>query len=115
MPESVDSPAPERTTTSPSATRSVSSSSGVAASCSMGAAVTRTSSPRTGDRAASSGEFALEPLQQLVVDPAQPLGREGAFEESADAAGPVPGGAYADRRGPGVGGVHGPGGDHRGV
>src|SRR4051794_5528074 len=57
MPESVDRPAPESTTTSPSATRSASSSSedaapGTAFGRAMGAAVTRTSSPPIGTRAA---------------------------------------------------------------
>src|SRR3954453_12827446 len=97
MPESVDSPAPDRTTTSPSATRSARASracAGVAPSPvlsrAVGAAVTSPWSPDDGRRAGSSGQLAIEAGEQLAVDPAQPLRRKGALEEPADPARALP-------------------------
>src|SRR4051795_3117845 len=121
MPESVDRPAPESTTTSPSATSPARSSrvpgSAAAGSTAGGAAVTPpwAPSPATGAAASGGGDLAVEPAEQLVVHPAQPLRREGALEEAADAAGAVPGGAHPDGGQPGVGRVQRPGGHHRGA
>src|SRR3712207_1532326 len=121
MPESVDRPAPESTTTSPSATSAARSSrvpgSAAAGSTAVGTAVTPPWSPSPATRAATSGggDLAVEPAQELLVHPAQPLGREGALEEAADAAGAVPGGADPDGGQPGVGRVQRPGGHHRGA
>src|SRR5688572_648426 len=98
MPESVDSPAPERTTTSPPATRSASASrSWTSAGCPRaGAAVTGPSSPTTaGPAAGSGGEFLLQPLQHGQVHPAQPARGEGSLEEAADTARAVPDSAHA--------------------
>src|SRR3712207_4369779 len=109
MPESVDRPAPVSTTTSPSATSPVRSSSvpgsAAAGSTAVGTAVTPPRSPSPATRAVTSGggDLAVEPAQQLLVDPAQPLRRERALEEAADAAGAVPGGARPDGGQPGVG------------
>src|SRR5919107_3339158 len=119
MPESVDRPAPESTTTSPSATSAARSSrvpgSAAAGSTAVGTAVTPPWSPSPATRAATSGgsDLAVEPPQQLLVHPAQTLGREGALEEAADATGAVPGGAHPDGGQPGVGGVQRPRGHHR--
>src|SRR3712207_1246974 len=121
MPESVDSPAPESTTVSPSATRPARASrvpgSAAAGSTAVGTAVTPPWSPSSSSRAAGSGggDLAVQPAQQVVVHAAQPLGRERALEEAADAAGAVPGGAHADGGQPGIGGVQRPGGHHRGA
>src|SRR5829696_4223660 len=170
MPESVDRPAPERTTTSPSATRSASASSPPSGRASTkGSAVTPAilpsdrrlrrraggdevghssrdrwgvpvatprpppaevstvraylgRSPRTGGQdpppllpRSAGGELRVQPLEDLLVDPAQALGCEGALEEAPDAAGAVPGGPDPDGGDPGVGGDHRPGGDHGGV
>src|SRR3954454_22980133 len=99
MPESVHRPAPESTTTSPSATSPARSSrvpgSAAAGSTAGGAAGTPPWCPSPPPRTATSGGGApaSEPAEQLVVHPAQPLRREGALEEAADAAGAVPGGA----------------------
>src|ERR671917_2246118 len=120
MPESVDRPAPVSTTTSPSATSPARSSrvpgsAAAAGSTAVGTAVTPPWSPSPATRAATSGgsDLAVEPPQQLLVHPAQTLGREGALEEAADATGAVPGGAHPDGGQPGVGGVQRPGGHHR--
>src|SRR5215212_3473264 len=99
MPDSVDSPAPDRTTTSPSATSSASVSRDSASERggAVGAAVTGPWSLRIGQRAARSarGEFAVQPPEHLVVHAAQALRREGALEEAADAGRSGPGGAGA--------------------
>src|SRR5919206_3989718 len=121
MPESVDRPAPESTTTSPSATSAARSSrvpgSAAAGSTAVGTAVTAPWSPSPATRAATSGgsDLPVEAAQQLLVHAAQPLGREGALEEAADATGPVPGGADPHGGQPGVGRVQRPGGHHRGA
>src|SRR5215218_6862227 len=101
MPESVDRPAPERTTTSPSATRSASASMPGPATA-VGTAVTGPSSLAIVARAAGSagGQLGVQPLEDLVVHAAQALGRERALEEAADAAGPVPGRPDPHRRAP---------------
>src|SRR5919112_1446981 len=117
MPESVDRPAPDSTTTSPSATSPARASSepgsAVAGSTvtgsAVGTAVTPPWCPCPATRAATSGGG------DLAVEPAQPLGREGALEEAADAAGAVPGGADPDGGQPGVDRVQRPGGHHRGA
>src|SRR5918994_5760267 len=124
MPESVDSPAPESTTTSPSATSPARASSvwssrvpgsAAAGSAAVGTAVTPPWSPASSTRAAGSGggDLAVQPAQEVLVHPAQALGRERALEEAADAAGAVPGGAHPDGGQPGVGRVQRPGGHHR--
>src|SRR3712207_846582 len=120
MPESVDRPAPDRTRTSPSATRSASSSrpgTAVRGGSTAGrAALTGPWSPATATCAATSddgGQLPLEPAEQVVVDPAQALGREGPLEEAADAPGAVPGGAHPHGAAVGAGRDDGPGGDHR--
>src|ERR687893_744735 len=119
MPESVDSPAPESTTAFPSPTRPARASrvpgSAAAGSTAVGTAVTPPWSPSSSTRAGGSGggDLAVEAAQQVLVDPAQPLGREGALEEAADATGAAPGGTHPDGGQPGVGGVQRPGGHHR--
>src|SRR3954468_5132819 len=117
MPESVERPAPERTTTSPSATRSASASRDPARCSTGGAAVTAPWSQPIRDRAGRSGgaEFAVEPAEDLAVHALEALRREGALEEAADAARAVPGGAHPHGGAPVARGVDGPGGDHRGV
>src|SRR5918998_3508448 len=121
MPESVDNPAPESTTAFPSPTRPARASrvpgSAAAGSTAVGTAVTPPWSPSPATRAATSGgsDLAVEPPQQLLVHPAQTLGREGALEEAADATGAVPGGAHPDGGQPGVSRVQRPGGHHRGA
>src|SRR3954454_15899689 len=93
MRDSVDRPAPESTTTSPSATSRASAERWSAPiGTVVGADVTRPSSPGSRRRAATSGELAVEPGQHLPVHPRQPLRREGALEEAADPAGALPGG-----------------------
>src|SRR3712207_9478452 len=116
MPESVDRPAPDSTTTSPSATSAARSSrvpgTTVAGWTAVGTAVTPPWSPSPATRAATSGgsDLAVEPAQQLLVHPAQSRGREGAPAEAADAAGAAPGGTHPDGGQPGVGRVQRPGG-----
>src|SRR3954447_5692527 len=104
MPESVDSPAPDRTSAPPSASRSVSA---VTPSTVAGAAVTPPwslpASPCA--RAAPGGPRAPQPLQQCLVEARQSLGGERALEEAADAARPVPRRPHPDRAHRGVGGV----------
>src|SRR3954454_8237485 len=95
IPESVDSPAPESTTTSPSPTSSARASrrsAGAApvASGAVGAAVTVPWSLVVGARAGAAVQLALQPTQQVPMDPLQALRGEGALEEAADAAGAVP-------------------------
>src|SRR3712207_8346007 len=96
MPESVDSPAPERTTASPSARRSVRASRPVAAGsrAEAGATLTPPWCRAIGRRAASCpsapGDLPLERLEHPAVDPDQSPGREPALEEAADAARSVP-------------------------
>src|SRR3954452_5848117 len=111
MPESVDRPAPERTSASPSTSRSASAET---PSTVRGAAVTGPwSLPGGGCARASAGrDRALQPFQQGLVDPAEPLGRERALEEATDAACPGPGGPGAHAARPVVGRVDGPGGHH---
>src|SRR5690242_10581699 len=89
MPESVDSPAPESTSTSPSATRAASASSG-APGIRSGAVSTAVTGPWSPTNASARRELLVEPLEHRRVDPRQPLGREGALEEAADAARPGP-------------------------
>src|SRR5688572_16997359 len=103
MPESVDSPAPVSTTTSPSRTSPASASrvpgsAAVAWSTAVGTAVTSPWCPAPSTRAGSSGsgDLAVQPAEQLLVGPAQPLGREGPLEEATDATGAVPGGTHPD-------------------
>src|SRR3954466_6524255 len=117
MPESVESPAPERTTTSPSATRSASASTDPVRGSAVGAAVTGPWSLRIVARAARSprGEFSLEPVEDLAVHPAEALGREDALEETAAATPAVPGRPHVHGGGARVGRDDGPCGDHGGV
>src|SRR3954465_3543521 len=79
IPESVDSPAPESTTTSPSPTSSARASrrsagaAAPAASGAVGAAVTVPWSLVVGARAGTSVQLALQAAQQVPMDPLQAL------------------------------------------
>src|SRR5829696_6950855 len=101
MPESVDRPAPEMTSARPSASRPASAETPPTVA---GAAVTAPWSLPEGRCARSSagGDRTLQPLHQRPMDAGQALRGEGALEEAADAAGPVPGGARPHRAHAGV-------------
>src|SRR4051812_16081032 len=102
MPESVDRPAPDSTTASPSASSRSSSSTAavlpvVRATSAVGAAGTGSWSLVPRPRAAggrmggsAGGDRRVEPLQHLLVHPPEALGGEGALEEPAHPAGALP-------------------------